>query len=443
MQILYKLIFSLVIGAVLFGVGFFALQRIWKYDIDPFGWAIRMLKGPSEKIPVIVEEPSSENFVKCSQYQNESCPLKISAISFKNPPPKNSEHAGIKWNEYHSEVRLMLMNQGENTIEDISIEIEPETHIEQALQITQIPDVTLAPDKGPIGAMVFEPIDDKGEQSSIRVDGIGMTPSYRLFCLKLLPMAEIEIVTACVVPNTITLYGDRRNPRWISMHGSYEIKTKKSETKYDLKYMIPLNDEISKNDYKRDEVFEEVYKAGEKYIEENKLIEAVNSFGKAVELDPNSAKAHFSLGVSYHLMKKDLFAIAEWEATIKLDPKSAPSHFNIGLLLKNREPDTALSKYRDAIDADPNFMPAYIQWGLDLLHSNNVEGAIEKFKEVTKIAPQTDPFHLKALGMWGAALEKTNRIDAAKEKYSKIIALSPYSEEAESARKSISMLKNR
>ena len=46
---------------------------------------------------------ASETIVKCSQYQNESCPLKIIAFSFENPPPKNSKHAGINWHEYNSE----------------------------------------------------------------------------------------------------------------------------------------------------------------------------------------------------------------------------------------------------------------------------------------------------------------------------------------------------
>ncbi|MBC2710378.1 MAG: hypothetical protein HGJ94_05075 [Desulfosarcina sp.] len=58
-----KIITIAIVCFILFGIGYFAVKRIWENRIDPWAWIISLLKTPSEKIPVVTDpiniEPSN------------------------------------------------------------------------------------------------------------------------------------------------------------------------------------------------------------------------------------------------------------------------------------------------------------------------------------------------------------------------------------------------
>lgn len=114
-------------------------------------------------------EKSDPKFVSCSQYQNESCPLTILALSFIHQQPIKSKHTGIDWKKHYSEVRLFLKNTSRDTLENINIKIEPETYIAEARQITQLPGVSLTPYKGPVKAITIGVTSVKWVMQSISI----------------------------------------------------------------------------------------------------------------------------------------------------------------------------------------------------------------------------------------------------------------------------------
>ena len=97
-----------------------------------------------------------------------------------------------------------------------------------------------------------------------------------------------------------------------------------------------------------------------------KLKEAEISLLKAIELDPDDAKAHYNLGrVLYDLGKLKEAEISLHKA-IELDPDYKKAHYNLGRILCDLgELKEAEISLRKAIELDPDFASAY--YALSLL----------------------------------------------------------------------------
>ena len=60
----------------------------------------------------------------------------------------------------------------------------------------------------------------------------------------------------------------------------------------------------------------------------------------------------------------------------------------------------AIEKYKQAIEVDPNYAVAYNSWGVALRVKGDPDGAIDKYDRATKI----DPNYAVAYNSWGVAL---------------------------------------
>ncbi len=210
-----------------------------------------IFKNNYTHLTVVASDPSKTEIINCEQDSNKHCPLELEAFMFKYPHVVDSKDAGIIWKEDYSDVRVLLKNNTMNAIQDISLVLAPETHIRKITQLTQIPDVTLVPDRGPVQGMALIGKDEKGNETSIPVNigapGEHITPSYRLLCPKLLPQAEIEIVIACIALNPwengkppLQAIAKGRNPKSIGIYGTYEVRNGLPIRKYNVKSQISL-----------------------------------------------------------------------------------------------------------------------------------------------------------------------------------------------------------
>jgi eukaryotic-like serine/threonine-protein kinase len=84
--------------------------------------------------------------------------------------------------------------------------------------------------------------------------------------------------------------------------------------------------------------------------------EAIASYKKAIELNMNSPRAHFYLGVILFDQKRDYDgAIACFRKAIELNPKAAIAHNNLGSALAIKgQFDEAIDCFKKAIELDPN-----------------------------------------------------------------------------------------
>ena len=149
---------------------------------------------------------------------------------------------------------------------------------------------------------------------------------------------------------------------------------------------------------------------------------AIEKYYKAIEVDPNSARAYHAVG---HMLAKSGDqdkAITYFEKAIKLDSKYAVAYYSWGLALaRKNDDDAAIEKYKQALDADPKYAWAYNAWGFALARKNDDDAAIEKYKQ----ALDADSQYAIAYYNWGLALARKNDDDAAIEKYKQALDANP------------------
>jgi tetratricopeptide (TPR) repeat protein len=100
---------------------------------------------------------------------------------------------------------------------------------------------------------------------------------------------------------------------------------------------------------------EEWFEIGSVQFENSKFSEAIQSWEKAIEVDPSlEANAYYNMGLAYAGMEQYEDAIMMWEKTVKIAPDSPIAYDNIGTALailgRNEE---ALAAYEEAIRLAP------------------------------------------------------------------------------------------
>ena len=92
-----------------------------------------------------------------------------------------------------------------------------------------------------------------------------------------------------------------------------------------------------------------------------------DAFKKALELKPDYAQAHSSLGLLYWRQNDHPRALAEFRQAVMCDPDLAEAHYNLGLALaQSRKLDEGIGELKEAISLDPNYTDARVQLGLAL-----------------------------------------------------------------------------
>lgn len=87
-------------------------------------------------------------------------------------------------------------------------------------------------------------------------------------------------------------------------------------------------------------------------------------------------------------------AIATYQRVLEMDPEHAAAHINLGTLFYNRQ-DYALAEkhYRSAIEIDPRYALAYFDLGNVLDETGRVPEAIQSYKTALQLAPTYGDAH--------------------------------------------------
>ena len=112
---------------------------------------------------------------------------------------------------------------------------------------------------------------------------------------------------------------------------------------------------------------------------------AIPELQKAVEIDPNSADAHFHLGTAYAETGRWEDAVTSYRKALALPTLGVPDfvHQNLGLALYHlRRYPEAESSLRFALSLDPQMQAAYYNLGLVLVAENRSEEAKAAFRHV-------------------------------------------------------------
>jgi tetratricopeptide (TPR) repeat protein len=96
-------------------------------------------------------------------------------------------------------------------------------------------------------------------------------------------------------------------------------------------------------------------KEGLNYLSSDQYLQALDSFKKIIEINPNSEKAHAFSGTIYHILGLPAKAIDSYKEAIKINPSFLEVHYQLGLLYRDMgKYDDAIESFNKTIQIDPN-----------------------------------------------------------------------------------------
>ncbi|MBD2182846.1 tetratricopeptide repeat protein [Planktothrix sp. FACHB-1355] len=161
---------------------------------------------------------------------------------------------------------------------------------------------------------------------------------------------------------------------------------------------------------------------GNQLKSQQKLNEAIESYQKALEIQPNYAQVHYELGEVYLLQRKFAEAIASCKLALKLQPDEAPTYKILGNALQAQgKIEEALRAYNKALEINPEFAEAYVNKATMLSKLGQSEEAIAYYQKAIDLKPDL------AAAYWNLAnvFMQLGRADEAVPCWQKALKLKP------------------
>jgi Flp pilus assembly protein TadD len=145
---------------------------------------------------------------------------------------------------------------------------------------------------------------------------------------------------------------------------------------------------------------------GKALIRRGEIDKARFHYAKALQLQPNSAKAHTNLGNILEQQGKLEEAMHHYYSAVRLDPKLAEAHFNLGnALIRQGKNQEAASHFAMAVQLNGHFAEAHNSLGVSLARQGRFDEAIAHFSKALQIKPD----YPQAQRNLGLALQQADR----------------------------------
>jgi tetratricopeptide (TPR) repeat protein len=129
-----------------------------------------------------------------------------------------------------------------------------------------------------------------------------------------------------------------------------------------------------------------VHDLGVAYLERHMEDKAIDSFIKALNIDPNYLSAYVNLGYTYQHKESYEKAIQSFEKALILNPKSAKLYNTIGLIYdKIDKPDIAVKMYKKAVSLDPTYANSHYMLGQLYQNRGSVDKSVAEFTKHIRI----------------------------------------------------------
>ena len=125
----------------------------------------------------------------------------------------------------------------------------------------------------------------------------------------------------------------------------------------------------------------------------------------ALRMYPYFLRALTYLGISYAQSGKPDIGARVLEVATHLYPRDEGAHFNLGVALGAMGKDEEVAEYKRTLEIDPDYTPAYLNWGGALFAKGQYEEAIKLYREGIVINPLVAQLHYNL----SVALEKVDR----------------------------------
>ncbi len=158
-------------------------------------------------------------------------------------------------------------------------------------------------------------------------------------------------------------------------------------------------------------------------FKENNAAEARRWIMQAVKAEPKNAHAQASLGRLLYLDKDFSGAERAFKKALSIDPAMISTRIALGDLYQNalKQPDTAIQRYRRALQDQPDHAGARYAMGVALLRSGDAQGARRELTRAAALQPDS-PLPLFMLGNLSM---HQNENQQALDYFGRVLALDP------------------
>ncbi len=154
----------------------------------------------------------------------------------------------------------------------------------------------------------------------------------------------------------------------------------------------------------------------------NQAGEALLEWEKAVQLNPEEAKAHFNLALALERAGQVDRAVAEYQKTVELDPENSGAVTNLAVALaRSGRMDEAIRYFEQGVKIEPQSAKAHGNLGAALMEKGRVEEAIGQCRTALEI----DPEYTDAHNTLGIILTRKGELDEAISHFQKAVAADP------------------
>jgi len=195
----------------------------------------------------------------------------------------------------------------------------------------------------------------------------------------------------------------------------------------------------------------------------DRLDEAGESFGRALELDPDHRNARHNLAETRRQQGRFVEAVRGYLGVLHIDPTFAPAYAGMGSALfglghyeravqsleqavsldpqalalgvlrqfpealrKLERNEEAIERYRAVLQLDPDYAPAYAGMGYALMQLKRYDEALEPLARAASLRPQSPDATARHVAM-GRASQELGRTEAAAEHYARALEIDPRS----------------
>jgi tetratricopeptide (TPR) repeat protein len=162
----------------------------------------------------------------------------------------------------------------------------------------------------------------------------------------------------------------------------------------------------------------------EEYADKEDYDNAIAEYSRAIELDPNSARAFHDRGYVYDYNKDDYDqAIADYTRAIELDPNYWEAYYNRGNVYTNNKDDyeRGIVDYNRAIKLNPDNAAAYAGRGFAYSKKGDHDRAVSDYNKAIELDPKNTDYYLHR----GKVYYEHEEYDKALADFNKIISLEP------------------
>ncbi len=142
---------------------------------------------------------------------------------------------------------------------------------------------------------------------------------------------------------------------------------------------------------------------------EGKRQESAAELLNALKIYPFFLRALTFLGITYGEMGNQQAAAGILGVATRLYPQDEGAHFNLGIAYGAMGNEEEIAEYKRTIEIDPDYAPAYLNWGGALYAKGQYEEAIQLYRKGININPLNASLHYSL----SVALDQTNKTQEA------------------------------